>query len=1169
MQCRLALLAAMGGLLAGAISPAAENEAAKAEAPAQAPKFSAADLEFFEKQVRPLLVARCYECHGPESKKPGGGLQLDSRARILAGGDTGPAIVPGETKKSLLVDAVNYGELYQMPPKSKLPAGEIAILTKWVEKGAPWPAETTTGPRGEGEKFDIAARKKAHWSWRPIRRPEPPAVQDGNWPASPIDHFILARLEAEGLRPAPQADRRTLIRRLYFDLLGLPPSPQEVEEFVADKAPRAYERLVERLLKSPHFGERWARHWLDLMRYAESRGHEFDLNIPNAWQYRDYVIRALNADVPYDQFVLEHIAGDLLEKPRMHPTEKFNESVLGTGFWFLGEGVHSPVDIRQDETDRIDNMLDVFSKSFLGLTVSCARCHDHKFDAISQADYYALAGYLQSSAYRQVRFDTIEHNRKIAGQLAELREDTSRKIAAAIIASRQESVGRTAEYLLAARKVLAADATGAARDAQLAAQANHDKLNVQSLRAWITQLEKARNEANHPLHAFAVVALDGRAAQADGFTQLKKTLIARWSEEQAQYAAARKAAEVVVDYSQPGAEDFIQDGCSFGSGPILPGELLFGKDAASLRVATAGRVAKDPIWDGLKLAPGAQNDPGRIGSWVRSGRTFRTRTFTIEHGRIHYLVKGSARAYAVVDSHRINNGPLHGRLILGIRGDKNQHWVSQDLSRYVGHRAHIEFSAQDGQPFELYAVAQGPRPPSLPEQPNAVLVERISAASVDSVEAMARAYASSFKEALESLRGEERSARSAVLADFVLQHETLFSESESPAAESDSNVRRPGASKRGHPEIGTSLAGLLARFHAKRDKLAAQIRRESRLAPALWEGSSENEFLLIRGRSKTPGPIVPRRTLEALGGLEHPQPKRGSGRLELARRLIDPGQNPYIARVMVNRLWQHLTGRGIVASVDNFGVLGQEPTHPELLDWLASEFAAEGWSLKTLIRQIVLSRTYRMSSRPEPRAQEIDPENKLLHRMRIRRLEGEAIRDTVLAISGRLDRRILGPPVPVHLTPFMQGRGRPGSGPVDGGGRRSIYISVRRNFLSPMMLAFDTPIPFTSMGRRNQSNVPAQALIMMNDPLIVQQARVWAERLLKSQAKSPADRVRQAYLAAFSRPPTDEESAAALEFLAQQAAAYGISAEQAATDVRCWADLCHVLMNVKEFIFVS
>ena len=334
--------------------------------------FSPEDIAFFESKVRPLLAERCYKCHSHKAKKLKGDLYLDSRKNALHGGETGSAVKPGDVAGSLLVQAIRYGNPdLQMPPKSKLSSREIEILERWVSLDAPWPDEPEpTGGKVEKE-FDLVGRKASHWSWKNVAEPALPQVKDANWGKLPIDRFILSRLEKNGLTPAGPADRRTLIRRATYDLRGMPPTPEEVNAFVGDDSANAFGRVVDRLLESSEFGEKWARHWMDLFRYAESRGHEFDANTPNAFRYRDYLIRALNADVPYDQFVTEHIAGDLLEEPRSHPDTGANESILATGFWFLGEWIHSPVDTRQDEADRFDNMIGVFSKSFLGLTVAC------------------------------------------------------------------------------------------------------------------------------------------------------------------------------------------------------------------------------------------------------------------------------------------------------------------------------------------------------------------------------------------------------------------------------------------------------------------------------------------------------------------------------------------------------------------------------------------------------------------------------------------------------------------------------------------------------------------------------------------------------------------------------------------------------------------------------
>ncbi|MBM4075696.1 MAG: DUF1549 domain-containing protein, partial [Planctomycetes bacterium] len=440
--------------------------------------FQDEEIEFFEKEVRPILVQRCFECHEGVNSKPKGGLRLTSREAILEGGDTGPAAVPTKPTESLLVSAINYGDLYQMPPKSKLPPKEIATLTRWVEMGMRWPRSKSTSVTTT--TFDIQSRRAAHWCWQPIQDHQSPTPINQSWCRNSIDQFILAGLESRSLKPAAVADRNVLLRRLYFDLIGLPPTPQEVESFLKDQGPNAYENVVDRLLDSSHFGERWARHWLDLVRYAETRGHEFEPVIPNAWQYRDYVIRALNADVSYDRFVTEQIAGDLIE-PRWRnvavangltsaPISKdvsthrdthqdsltnfsrINEAVLGTGFWFLGEEVHSPVDIRRDETDRMDNRIDVLTKTFLGLTVGCARCHDHKFDAISQRDYYALVGYALGGSYRQVRVQTDEQEHAIARQLAELRRETRDRVLEEFTRSSKNVVDSLDRYLIVAKE---------------------------------------------------------------------------------------------------------------------------------------------------------------------------------------------------------------------------------------------------------------------------------------------------------------------------------------------------------------------------------------------------------------------------------------------------------------------------------------------------------------------------------------------------------------------------------------------------------------------------------------------------------------------------------------------------------------------------------------------
>jgi hypothetical protein len=900
--------------------------------------------------------------------------------------------VPGDAKASLLIDAINYGESVQMPPKSKLPEPEIAALRRWVEMGAPWGHDLAAAGTSKAAAADFAAtlrERSRFWSFRPLRQVAPPAPPDAaGWVRNPVDRFILDGLTRHGLSPAQEADRRTLIRRLSFDLTGLPPSPAEVEAFVRDCSPDAYERLVNRLLASPHYGERWGRHWLDLVRYAETAGHEFDYEIPNAFRYRDYVVRALNADLPYDRFLVEHLAGDLLDEPRRHPVDRFNESIIATGFLFLGEGTHSPVDVREEEMRRIDNQIDVVAKAFLGLTVSCARCHDHKFDPIGSRDYYALAGFFHSSRYQQAFIDPPER---------------------------------------------------------------------------VAELESCRVGIAHHVRA------PGRFPVGN-----------------AHPTRPSNGAEVVFeDFDREDFGDWHVTGDAFGTRPSRPGD--FRLDLAE------GRSRLEWV------------APGQAHSGLVAGRlqgVLRSRTFTIESRYIHYLVSGrGGTVNVVVDGFEKIRDPIYGGLSMTIDVGERPRWVTQDVGMWLGHTAHIELA--DGAVAD-YGGATAPM----------------------------------------------RDGRGYLAVDEIRMSSRAAPPKDSDTSSEATDLDALAASLRStDPERASSLRAAIERCRAVEASIPTP-----RLAPAAADGTGLDERLLIRGNHSNPGEAVPRRFLEVLGGGSMATPGPGSGRLDLARLLVNPKANPLTPRVIVNRLWKHHFGEGIVKSTDDFGAMGRPPSHPELLDWLASRFISGGWSIKAVHRLIVTSSAYRMSSVPIVEAERLDPENVLLHRANVRRLEAESIRDALLALSGRLDPAMYGPSVSVHLNSFMEGRGRPRrSGPLDGDGRRSVYLAVRRNFLNPMFLAFDAPVPFSCIGRRNTSNVPAQALILLNDPLVVEQAAIWARRVGREPATDDPDRLRRAFLQAFGRPPTDAECRSCLAFLRHAS----------------WADLCHVLLNMKEFLFIN
>ncbi|MCA9062563.1 MAG: PSD1 domain-containing protein [Planctomycetaceae bacterium] len=981
-------------------------------------------LEHFEKHVRPLLAEHCYECHSIRAKKIEAELLLDSRQRILTGGESGPSIIPGNPDESLLIQAVRY-ESFEMPPSGRLKESEVKVLADWIAAGAPWPDEPEPTADVTRPQFDLRQRKAEHWAWQPMQSTTPPTVNDAAWAQSELDLYIQKDLEAAGLHPAAAADRGTVARRLYFDLIGLPPTPQQMDAFLSDSSPQAVAKLVDQLLASPHFGERWARHWLDLTRYAESRGHEFDDDAADAYQYRDYVIRALNADIPYDQFVREQIAGDLLPEPRLNPETGANESIVGTGFWFLGEWVHSPVDIRKDETDRFDNMIDVMSKTFLGTTVSCTRCHDHKFDPISSRDYYALSGFLQSSDYREARFESMEHNRKVAEQLHSL------------------------DTLMAGRLAVL--------------------------------MQSVFPEATIP--ALQVPALE------------------------------IPANAIVFDYGQPDRTEFRQDGFIWGkmlreAGTPLPGP---GREQA-FQMASITTAASDSFWDGLKSQHGGQsNSRGRLSSIPRSGRTLRAPTFELTNAIVECRVRGAGSIVACVDSHRLVAGPLHGETVRDFSAADGWQWVRMDLGRYVGHRLHLEFTPAENQTLEVQVALQG----ATPEQ-----------------------------------------------RQLVEQRELQLAEQTRNVLETISHAFTET------PETLQAVKQIQDDWKQQRDELRKQVKLDSYVAMAMMDGTGEDDHVLIRGSSANPGEVVPRRFLEMIDGPDDMPIASGSGRLQLAERINDPA-NPLTSRVIVNRLWHHLVGRGIVPTTDDFGVLGQRPTHPQLLDHLALRFLADGRSLKKAIRYIVLSSTYQMSSHVDPTALEKDPGNLLWHHIPPRRLEGEVIRDALLAVSGRLDEQVGGEPIPIHLTAFMDGRGRPGkSGPLNGDNRRSIYVAVRRNFLSPFMLAFDTPVPFSTMGRRNVSNVPAQALILLNDPLVVELTKAWGERARNlvplGEGESPDERIRWMYQAGLGRLPSEAELEVSRQFLQATSKQNNVPMDHP----ELWSDLAHALVNTKEFVFL-
>jgi hypothetical protein len=799
---------------------------------------SAKGIEFFEQKIRPVLVANCYQCHSASSKELKGELRLDTREGIRKGGEIGPAVVPGKVGESLIIAALKHEDGLEMPPKQKLSDDIVADFTKWIEMGAPDPRRPNTST--VGSKINIAEARQ-WWSFQPPKASPAPAVKDASWPRSDIDRFLLAALEAKGLAPVGDADRRALIRRAYLDLIGLPPTPEEVEAFVSDREPKAFEKVIDRLLAMPQFGERWGRHWLDVARYGESTSKERNIPYPYAWRYRDYVYDSFAADKPYDEFIREQVAGDLL--PAKNDAQR-NEQLIATGFLTLGPKSLNNRNNEQYLMDQADEQLDVATRGVMALSVACARCHDHKFDPIPTIDYYAMAGIFRSTE-----------------TLAGVKRGNNR-------------TGYAGDYafLIDASKK---DETSTA-----------DRRKLANLQRELEQAKAALVEAKQ-------TARQKLAAAGDAPAKAKNKAKAKAKAAQKQLAAAFKQEQARVD----------------------------------------------------------------------------------------------------------------------------------------------ELTAQ-----------------------------------------------------IEALEG--------------------------------------GSAAGGEPVMAV---------------------RDSK--------SPANVHVNIRGEVTELGPEVPRGYVRVLTYPQSPDivPTQ-SGRLQLAMWMTNR-HNPLTARVMANRIWYHLFGRGIVETVDNFGALGERPTHPELLDHLAIRFVEHDWSVKKLIREIMLTRAYQLSSDHSDANYAADPDNKLVWRMNRRRLQAEAIRDSLLAVSGQLDLARPQGSLTQTISGGEIGRQAKTAGLLAPVKFRSAYLPMVRGLVPEFLNLFDVADAELVVGQRDVTTVAPQALFMMNNPFVAEQAKATAERLLaKSDLVDNAVRADYAFRLVLCRPASEGERAATLAYV-----------QDCGETPAAWTNVCQTLFASAEF----
>ena len=929
-----------------------------------------AGLDYFEKNVRPLLIKHCYECHSTEKKKQQkGGLRLDLRVGWKTGGESGTAIVPGKPEESLLISAVRY-DSFEMPPKGKLKPAEISILEKWVTMGAPDPREG--GVSRPEAKIDFDEARK-FWAFQPPRSHTAPDVQSSAWPRDSIDRFLLSRLESQSLRPAADANPRDWLRRVTFDLTGLPPTHGEVTEFLAEfdtDADAARRMVVTRLLARPQFGEHWGRHWLDLARYADSNGGDINLTYFNAWRYRDYVVESLNSDKPFDEFAREQIAGDLFAADSV---EQKTSQLIATGFLIIGPKMLSERNKEKLYMDVADEQIDTIGRVFLGMTIGCARCHDHKFDPIPATDYYALAGIFRST---ETIYGIRMGNVNVSGWL---------------------------------ERPLPVPATQAEKIAAHETQLAQVKKEIAGLKKQLAKLKVTSTPRPEDLPGIVV---DDAQARLQG--EWKKSTFSP------QYVGA--------GYIHDDKKDLGKKSVTFT--PDLP-------EAGEYEVrisfpGTNGRASNVPVTvmtaDGAKEVVVDQTKPAPIGGLFLSLGKFR---FEAGAGGFVRISNRAANGHVIADAAQF------------LSAEAAQTEKPDPKSAAAATKLAAKLKAAEGRQKELQKAA--------PEKPMAMAVKDREAVG-------------------------------------------------------DCEVR-------------------------------------------------------IRGIADHRGEVVPRGFLTVASHSPAPDIEaKQSGRAELARWLTDPS-NPLIARVIVNRVWMHLMGEGIVRSVDNFGRPGDRPSHPELLDTMSVEFMQDGWSIKRLIQRIVLSRAYGLSSTPSDEALRLDPENRLWSHQNRRRLPAESIRDAMLAVSGRLDRTLGQSSVKgmseqaVANNPADQ-KDRATGGPL----RRSLYLPIVRNDLPPFLTVFDFADPDVVTGRRSVTNVPAQALLMLNSPFVRQCAMTLAEDMLSTKKlRSDEERVDWIFRTTLNRPSTAGETSQAIAFLRS-----GVATGEEVTK-KDWSRFCQTMFATSEF----
>ncbi len=1118
------------------------------------------NIEFFEKKIRPLLVEQCYKCHSTAAGKSKGELLLDSRDNLLKGGENGPSIVPGDPEKSRLIEAVRYSNPdLQMPPKGqRLSAEQVADLVEWVKMGAPDP-RTGQPVVSLAGSYDYAAARKL-WAFTPPKDPAIPQVQHSDWVKSPIDRFILSKLEAAGLSPAPPADKRTLIRRATYDLTGLPPTSQEVEAFVADNSPDAFAKLVDRLLASPAYGERWARHWLDVVRYTDSfdsRAVAGGQDITAAWRYRDWVVKAFNTDLPYNQFIADQIAGDLL--PKKGPDDF--DGLIATGVYVMGNWPGGDADRKKMLTDVVDDQVDLTGRAFMGLTLACARCHDHKFDPIPTADYYSLAGIFFSSHFLpdpgsptaggpllRIPLINAAEQEKIKQRdlrIADLQKQLDKQTADAYQSLIEANLAGADRYLAAAWEL-----SRAPTSTKLETIASTHQVDPRLLSRWANYLRPYTHTRVPLAPRTMLTRIVHRSNEIDGLDMwicpdgrgCPNAVFNHNLREVAHDTVTLPAHSVAI---HPGPSSGVAIGWK---SPIAGVIQIRGKviDAdAHCGNGIAWRISRLEAASEQYLAAGQFNNGGAQDFGTGDGGAALQSVFVQAGQTIQLAVypKGEYSCDSTVVEWEIAQ-----------TGDNKHHWqLASDMLDGTNDDEKANPHADrlgNSDVWNFYEVPDL----SLAEMiaPDAALQHFADSASAFSADAALFQHSSvAVRDALavEQARALELQRAGKPLSDLTGEEANLYrtlSDSKSAFWANRDEKDLPSADQ--------------VALKSTRDQIET-IKKEAKESPychALQEGGCPNSIysgihdakIHVRGRYDRQTTEVPRRFPRILAGDDQTPITQGSGRLQLAEWITRP-EHPLVARVMVNRLWQHHFGEGIVRTPNNYGKLGAPPTHPELLDYLALQFIHSGWSIKTMQRQIMLTAAYQQSSEPNPETYKADPDNLLFGHVNRQRLEAEALRDSLLADTDTLDRTLGGPAIRELDNP-----------------RRTLYLMTIRSERSDYRSLFDAADPTSIAEKRIDSTVAPQALFLMNNPFALKKTATLAELVMKQGPADESGKIDWLYRRLFCRPPQPEEVDIGRQLI-EKARKEKLPSGNATVEQLAWQEYCQVLLCSNEFVYID